>query len=288
MVHYHCLKKMRRRCVGSFLSSLDQEESPSPRYYNGQLELNICPELSLAEQNFQCAECSAELAGFGESRLCDYTGQYFCSLCHWGTANLPSPARIIHNWDFSPRPMCQAAVQYLQLVMRRPLVNLVLTNPSLPAVVQEVAAIVRQRHQLLSMKKYLLVCRIAGEEKRLLTLLQDRQHFVDSPHMFSLQDMIDINSGVLSQYLQSKLDTFKQHITSCMLCLAKSFVCEICTGQDKECLFPFDEGVEVCGECEAVFHRDCFRSLLSCPRCDRKKEKREASSATKVFTVDIN
>ena len=90
---------MRRRCVGLFLSSLDQEDIPSSRHYTGQLEVNICPELSLAEQNFQCAECSAELTGFGESRLCDYTGQYFCSLCHWGSSNLPSPARIIHNWD---------------------------------------------------------------------------------------------------------------------------------------------------------------------------------------------
>ena len=275
--------------MGGFLSSLDQEDSQdSPKHYNGQLLLNICPELSLVEQHFQCAECSSELTGCGESRLCDYTGLYYCSLCHWGSALLPSPARIIHNWDFSPRPMSQAAIQYLQLVMRRPLINLVLTNPSLTAVVQEVATIVRQRYQLLSMKKYLLVCRIAGEEKRLLTLLQDRQHFVDSPHMFSLQDMIDINSGVLSQYLQTKLDTFKLHIVSCMLCLAKSFVCEICTGQDKECLFPFDEGVEVCGQCEAVFHRDCFRSLVSCPRCERKKEKREAGTAGSVFTVDIN
>ena len=37
----------------------------------------------------------------------------------------------------------------------------------------------KYRTQLMSMKKYLTVCRIAGEE-RLLTLLQDRQHFVDN------------------------------------------------------------------------------------------------------------
>ena len=104
--------------------------------------------------------------------------------------------------------------------------------------------------------------------------------------MFSLQDLMDINTGVLAQYLTNKLETFKSHIISCILCMAKSFVCEICPGQDKECLFPFDEGVEVCEECEAVFHRECFRSVLSCPRCDRKKEKKGSSFS--VFTVDID
>jgi len=286
LVHHQCLSKIRRKCVGWFLTS--QESDLAPKYFNGELLMSICPELSLVEQNFKCGEeeCEAQLTVISQSRLCDYTGQYYCSTCHWGARVFPSPARICHNWDFSLRAMAQPAIQYLNLVLRRPLINLVRTNPSLPAVVQEVATILRQRQQLLSMKKYLQVCRIAGEELRLLTQLQDRQHFVDSAEMFSLQDLMDINTGVLAQYLTNKLETFKSHIISCILCMAKSFVCEICPVQDKECLFPFDEGVEVCEECEAVFHRECFRSVLSCPRCDRKKEKKDASFS--VFTVDMD
>ena len=285
LVHSQCLTKIRRKCVGMFLASVDPEETQSPKYYDGSLLMSICPELSLVEQHFQCGDCPAELTQWGACRLCDYTGQLYCSQCHWGSSLLPSPARICHNWDFSLRPMSEASIQYLQLVIRRPLIDLVHINPSLTAVVQEVAAVLRQRHQLISMKKYLQVCRIAGEE-RLLTLLQDRQHFVDSPRMFSLQDMIDLNSGVLAQYLQSKLDVFKSHIITCLLCMAKSFVCELCSS--KECLFPFDSGVEVCRECEAVFHRDCFRSVTSCPRCDRKREKKDVSSGCSVFTVDMD
>ena len=182
--------------------------------------------------------------------------------------------------------MSQAALQYINLVSRKPLINLEKLNPSLTAVVQDVASVIKFRQKLIMMKKYLMVCRIAGE-KKLLTLLQDRQHFVDSSEMFSLQDLIDINSGVLLSYLETKFSQFKSHIITCVLCIAKSFVCEICPGQEKECLFPFDERVEICFECEAVFHRDCFRSVASCPRCDRKREKKESTQASSVFTVDI-
>jgi hypothetical protein len=35
-------------------------------------------------------------------RLCDYTGGLYCQSCHWGNT-APSPARIVHNWDFTKR-----------------------------------------------------------------------------------------------------------------------------------------------------------------------------------------
>jgi len=283
LVCVKCINKIRRRCVATFLTSLDGEDVP--KYFDGSVLFSICPELSLAEQQFQCFECQQDFKQFSESRLCDYTGGYYCYQCHWGGL-AASPARIIHNWDFTPQPMSQAALQYINLVSRKPLINLEKLNPSLTAVVQDVASVIKLRQKLIMMKKYLMVCRIAGE-KKLLTLLQDRQHFVDSSEMFSLQDLIDINSGVLLSYLETKFSQFKSHIITCVLCIAKSFVCEICPGQEKECLFPFDERVEICFECEAVFHRDCFRSVASCPRCDRKREKKESAQASSVFTVDI-
>jgi len=285
LLHPQCVSKIRRRCVGTFLNSLEAEELP--RFWDGLIILSICPEMSLAEQKFSCLECEVEFRSFSCARLCDYTGGYYCSRCHWGGLS-SSPARIVHNWDFSLQQMSQGALTYLGLVSRKPLISLEKLNPSLTAVIPELATVMKLRQQLLSMKKYLVVCRIAGEE-RLLTLLQDRQHFVDSAEMFSFRDLVDINSGVLVSYLKSIFETFKTHIISCVLCLAKSFVCEICPGQDKECLFPFDDGADVCGDCEAVFHRECFRSVSSCPRCDRKKGKRESALAqsARVFTVDI-
>lgn len=37
-----------------------------------------------------------------EARQCDYTGQYYCSTCHWNDTAIV-PARVIHNWEFEPR-----------------------------------------------------------------------------------------------------------------------------------------------------------------------------------------
>jgi len=284
LVHAQCVYSLRRKCVGAFLNNFDDDEEYG--YFDGSLLFRICPELSLAEQNFSCAECSHQFKQCGEARLCDYTGRSYCSSCHWGGLS-PAPARIVHNWDFTPQAMSQAALQYINMVSKKPLVNLDQINPSLNAVIQEVGVVARQRKQLLSMKKYLVVCRIAQEE-RLLTQLHEKQHFVDTAHMYSLQDLMDIDSGSLTQYLEAKLAIFQGHITSCVLCMAKSFVCEICVDRttNKDTLFPFDELVEVCADCEAVYHRDCFRSCIQCPRCERKKEKK--GDLCSVFTVGIN
>ena len=40
----------------------------------------------------------------------------------------PTPARIIHNWDFVPRPVSQATKQYLFLMQRKPVIDISQTN----------------------------------------------------------------------------------------------------------------------------------------------------------------
>jgi len=266
-VHGSCLVNIRRPCVGAFLNRLPGEDVDEG-FYDGNLSLAICPELSLAEQGYQCAECQINLTPT-QARVCDYTGQSYCPNCHWGVTS-PSPARILSNWDFTPQPMAQASLQYLALLMRRPLVNLQRVAPGLAAVSEEVSSVAGQRHELMAMKKYLTVCRIAQED-RLLTKLKDRQHFVEGADMYSFQDLLDIHSGVLATYLTSIINTFRDHIFSCVLCIAKSFLCEVCNSSDT--LFPFSPMVEECAVCEAVFHRDCFRSVTLCPRCARREER---------------
>lgn len=44
--------------------------------------------------------------GWMEPRICDYTGLYYCPTCHWNDS-LPIPARILHNWDFTPSRVCR-------------------------------------------------------------------------------------------------------------------------------------------------------------------------------------
>ena len=63
----------------------------------------------------------------------------------------------------------------------------------------------------------------------MLTKLKDRQHFVEGADMYSFQDLLDLHSGVLATYLSSVINIFRDHIHSCVLCTAKSFLCEVTT-----------------------------------------------------------
>jgi len=53
---------------------------------------------------FDCTVCNIDLVGGvpSEARQCDYTGQYYCSTCHWNDTAIV-PARVIHNWEFESR-----------------------------------------------------------------------------------------------------------------------------------------------------------------------------------------
>jgi len=79
---------------------------------------DICPERSLARLNYRCVECDIKLSWdepAREPRLCDYTGLSFCPACNWGET-AATPARVVHNWDFTPSSVSQAAKQYLFLM----------------------------------------------------------------------------------------------------------------------------------------------------------------------------
>ena len=52
-------------------------------------------------------------------------------------------------------------------------------------------------------------------------MLEERQHFVETEFMYSFQDLLDVNSGVLSSWLGNILETWQDHILGCILCRAK-------------------------------------------------------------------
>ena len=92
--------------------------------------------LSIISQSFfyRCVECDKKFSVKRPPRLCDYTGLSFCPDCHWN-AMAQTPARIIHNWDFSPRPVSQATKQYLFLMQRKPVIDISQANHKVSTVV---------------------------------------------------------------------------------------------------------------------------------------------------------
>ncbi|XP_041077885.1 differentially expressed in FDCP 8 homolog isoform X3 [Polyodon spathula] len=232
-----------------------------------------------------CDKCSAIIWGLiqtwytctggipNEARQCDYTGQYYCSNCHWNDMAV-IPARVIHNWEFESRKVCRSSMRYLSLMMSRPVLKLKEINPLLFNFVEELVEIRKLRQDILLMKPYFITCKEAMEA-RLLLQLQERQHFVENDEMYSLQDLIDISNGRLSASLTEIHTTFAKHIKlDCERCQAKGFVCELC--KEGDVLFPFDSHTTVCHNCSAVFHRDCYYdNSTTCPKCARMSERKQ-------------
>ena len=275
-VHFTCMDNIMRTCVATKVKT------------NPDFIMDICPERLLPALKYRCVECDKRFSHTRPPRLCDYTGLSFCPDCHWNAVS-PTPARIIHNWDFEPRPVSQATKQYLYLMQRKPVVDIAEANPKLFAVVQELVEVAELRMNIILMKKYLTVCRLASDEKLLLHLVS-RQHFVDGPHLYSIQDLMDVHSGSLLPFLQRINSIFEKHIKECVLCKAKGFVCEICK-EDDIILFPFQKEAAVCQVCEGAFHRHCFKETVTecekeCVRCMRLRAKKALKNNSMDFDDD--
>uniref|UniRef100_A0A914VPU2 Phorbol-ester/DAG-type domain-containing protein n=1 Tax=Plectus sambesii TaxID=2011161 RepID=A0A914VPU2_9BILA len=263
-VHAKCVTMIKRVCAG-----VKANESSG---YN----LQICIEKGLSAQNYRCAECKADLA-FGkarekEPRLCDYTGLFYCTRCHWNDA-MVIPARVVHNWDFEPRKVCRASKQLLVLLERKPLLNVEKLNPKLFNYLDELRAMRKLRHDILLMKCYFVCCKEA-RHLRILLHLNRHQHFVEGPELYSLQDLEELVAGKLLEEIKTIVAIFLQHIkVDCVTCRGNGFMCELCS--DKTIIFPFDDSVSICRECCAVFHRQCFdRNSQHCSRCRRRRTRR--------------
>ncbi|KRT83795.1 C1 domain containing protein, partial [Oryctes borbonicus] len=181
--HHKCISSIVRECAHVVASE------------KGCYELDICPEVGLSMQRYLCAECKTPLSisNVGEARRCDYNGYYYCSACHWGSMAI-IPARVVHNWDLTPYPVCQASLQQLKVTVNRPLINLTVINPRLFSLVHELDLVRRSRQELYGMRKYLLVCRMAKED-HLLWKNADTPHLIESTDLYSLQDLVNTSNG---------------------------------------------------------------------------------------------
>uniref|UniRef100_A0A0N5AHF7 Transcription elongation factor SPT4 n=1 Tax=Syphacia muris TaxID=451379 RepID=A0A0N5AHF7_9BILA len=257
-VHDKCIEGVVRKCVGAVACDPDF-----------RVAMKICPEQGLDAQNYACAECKRPLQ-FGasaevEPRLCDYSGLYYCNHCHWNDEWM-IPARVVNNWDCNKYKVCRASKQLLAYIDRKPLYNLSQVNPRLLTFVAQLNKINKLRHDIMYMKCYFMCCKEA-KRLRILQYLNRRQHFVESAEWYSLMDLRDLIDGRLLPEIETIVSVFTAHITrDCVICQGNGFICELCP--DDNVIYPFSEGVSICHECCAVFHRHCFD--VASKRCPRK------------------
>ncbi|XP_023377321.1 pleckstrin homology domain-containing family M member 1 [Pteropus vampyrus] len=221
--------------------------------------------------------CSRQIGfSFVRPKLCAFSGLYYCDICHQDDASV-IPARIIHNWDLTKRPICRQALKFLTQIQTQPLINLQLVNASLYQHEERMHLIGRSREQLKLLGDYLGLCR-SGALKELSKRLNYRNYLLESPHKYSVADLQQIAEGVYEGFLKALIEFASHHVYHCDLCTQRGFICQICHHHD--IIFPFEFDTTVrCGECKTVFHQSCQAVVKKgCPRCARRRKYREQNT----------
>lgn len=205
MVHLKCLKYVARPCAHAVVCE------------KGRPEMRICPEIGLSIQLYKCAECGIQLmnkALYLEPRKCNYSGLYFCKNCHWNDYSI-IPGNIIRNWDFEQRPVGRQSLQEINLFYERPVIKLEEINPKLFVFVQKLGNIKQKRLNLMEMKKYLDVCKIAIAAKMVNEVTGSRRYLVQNTDFYSIYDLVAVENSSMNDYLKNIAGIFKTHIMSC-------------------------------------------------------------------------
>ncbi|XP_024420024.2 pleckstrin homology domain-containing family M member 3 [Desmodus rotundus] len=265
----HELRKSKRQSVTtSFLSILT----------------TLSLERGLTAQSFKCAGCQRSIGlSNGKAKVCNYSGWYYCSSCHVDDSFL-IPARIVHNWDTSKYKVSKQAKEFLEYVYEEPLIDIQQENPMLYLHAEPLAAVVRLRQRLKSLRAYLFSCRAAVAED-LRRRIFPREYLLQQIHLYSLADLQQVIEGKLAPFLGKVIKFATSHVYSCSLCSQKGFICEICN--NGEILYPFEDiSTSRCESCGAVFHSECKEKSVPCPRCVRRELQKKQKSFWQRLNMD--
>ncbi|XP_057519495.1 uncharacterized protein LOC130800147 isoform X1 [Amaranthus tricolor] len=249
------------------------------------LIVDIRPHKSVNElldaQHYSCAGCHTHFDNgktrileilqtfvWGKPRFCEYTGQLFCSSCHTNE-NAVLPARVLHNWDFTPYPVSQMAKSYLDSIVDKPMLCVSAANPFLLSRVSVLRHVVGVRRKLGAMLPYITCSFRRSIYKR----LGHRKYLLETTDFFALRDLFDLSKGAfagLPTILEAVLKKIEEHITElCLECCDHGVPCGARQACDNpsSLIFPFQEEViQRCNSCTSVFHKHCFNKLVEC-RC---------------------
>nr|XP_055072283.1 pleckstrin homology domain-containing family M member 3 [Misgurnus anguillicaudatus]XP_055072284.1 pleckstrin homology domain-containing family M member 3 [Misgurnus anguillicaudatus] len=236
----------------------------------------LAVEKGLTAQGFRCAGCQRPVGlSRGKAKVCSYSGWYYCSSCHQDNLFL-IPARLLHNWDTNKHKVSKQAKEFLEFVYEEPLLDVQQLNPCLYEHCEALAAILKLRQQLQSLRAYLFSCRATVAED-LRRRIFPREYLLQHVHLYSLADLQQVIDGKLAPFLSKVIKFASSHVYSCSLCREKGFICELC--HSGQVLYPFQENAtKRCEGCGAVFHAECRMRAQPCPRCVRRELHKKPAS----------
>eukprot|EP01134_Creolimax_fragrantissima_P003077 CFRG3077T1 len=220
--------------------------------------------------DYVCSGCGRMRVTFKYGfRFCNHDGRFHCRSCHHNIAVL-IPARVVKQWDFTPRAVCDTSKVLLSNTRSDPIYNLRFVSPELYKTVPELVAVEKLRVKLGHLFHYVRLCRV-GEP--FMSRVQ-HTYLADNPTIYSMVDMYDVYSGQMRAYLRKLVSIFREHVLECELCIARAYVCEMCN--DRSHIFPFDtEDTYQCDICSGLYHAQCFKKSFRCPRCERRDKRRQ-------------
>ncbi|XP_073119392.1 uncharacterized protein [Henckelia pumila] len=258
----------------------------------------------LDAQHYRCSGCHRnfddgrtrvqeyfQVLGWGKPRLCEYSGQLFCSSCHNNdTAILP--ARVLHYWDFTRYPVSQMAKSYLDSTYNQPMLCVSAVNPFLFSKVPALQHVANIRNRIAAMLPYVRCPFRRSIDKG----LGSRRYILDSNDFFALRDLIDLSKGIFSALpvmVETVSRKVREHITEqCLVCYDVGVPCNArqACNNPMSLIFPFQaKEIEKCRSCELAFHKNCFKTIVSCP-CGAhfKQEALKRSAGDGIHVVKSN
>jgi len=268
----------RQRRLGS---GLGFSRPPSIRVASLSLAQNIsltaaldlvCQEAGLDSQDWQCQDCSKSIGAiFGPGLVCGYTKKYYCSDCHTNTQASVIPARLLYSWDGIQYKVARSSMVFLQAVSTKPIIDIRSFSPNLTRFAPSLETSYRLRKQLTYLSAYLTACSRAGQEGVKVALAEavwPREYLYSGTDMYSIRDMEQLYTGELITTLTNAVRLCVKHVSSCLVCSGRGFICELC--RDRKPVYPFNLDTTCqCVECLTVFHSTCAAGLATCPKCER-------------------
>ena len=232
----------------------------------------ICHEVGLDKQDWRCEDCSKSIGAlFGQPRLCHYTRKYYCDECHTNTDTAIIPARLMYNWDAASYKVAKSSKMFLKAVATKPIFNAISFSPNLSKLAPVLDNAHRLRQQLTYLSAYLTACSKAnteGVKVALAEVVWPRDYLYTETEMYSINDLEELHTGVLIPTLASAVKLCTSHVASCLICSGRGFICEVC--RDKKPVYPFNlDTTSQCRDCHTVFHSQCAKDIMVCPRCER-------------------
>ncbi|XP_043284553.1 run domain Beclin-1-interacting and cysteine-rich domain-containing protein [Venturia canescens] len=234
--------------------------------------------IRIAKQNYRCAGCGMKVAVeyANRFRYCEYLGRYFCTGCHTNQVAL-IPGKILSKWDFNRYPVSNFSYRLLDQMAVDPLFQVNDLNPLLYRRVKQLERTRLLRTQLFYLKDFMLTCRFAQSVQE--ALKKQPNYIFNDPHIYSMQDLVSVKVGTLTTKLSEIVQDCCAHVSECVLCEARGFMCELCfTKGNSKVIFPWElSKVTRCNDCGSCFHIECknlAKNTLNCPRCLRLRERR--------------